>query len=52
MVQKQKARPSGATLGRAREPGRARKSGLQVQDYSTTNDFGRQFRAAGKAVCW
>lgn len=48
MVQKQKARPSGAAPGRAMEPGRAGKSGLQFQDYSSTEDFDRQFRTEGK----
>lgn len=52
MVQKQKARPSGAAPGRAMEPGRAGKSGLQVQGHSITSDFARQFRTTGKAACW
>lgn len=51
MVQKQKARPSGATPGRVMEPGWAEKSGLQIQIYSTISDLSRQLRTAGKAVC-
>ena len=51
MAQKQKARPSGATPGRAMEPGRAEKSGPQVQIYSITSDLSRQLRTVGKAVC-